>query len=242
MFSASVGLWEALTGKRLFYGGDEGQVIYRILSGPIEPPSSIAPDLPPSLDEIALRGLARPPGERFGSAKEMARALEGSLSPASASEVGDYVHHVAGALLRTRASELAAIESDGATALDPQVSAEQDTDGSKKPRRFWKLGAPWGLVAIAGIGIALFAAKRGALGAAAPSPSSSSVAAPSAVAPAPSPLPASSEVADAPPPTSSAPSHHARGPSVRNPGGSTCDPPFTIDSAGYKHYKRECVR
>src|SRR6202020_1325470 len=50
VFAASVVLWEALTGTRLFKGDDEGGVINTILHEPIPSPRQYAPQLTPELE------------------------------------------------------------------------------------------------------------------------------------------------------------------------------------------------
>ena len=259
IFAASVVLWEILTGKRLFGGGDDGQTVYKILHASIEPPSEHVPELPAALDQVVLRGLSRVPGDRFPTAKEMARALEASYPLATASEVGDYVESAASTLLDTRARELAAIESDvsptgpeaGATTAaertaEPTVPenvvfVERD---ARAPRR-WRLGALLLIVAVAAGGSALLIARRGG-GAPVGSSSSSASSAPSTSSSSASlsfVIPSAAVSSSAEPPASALPTgHRGTRPPVHGPAGGACDPPFTIDSAGYRHYKRECVR
>jgi serine/threonine-protein kinase len=111
VFAASVVLWEALAGRRLFSADSEGEVVGRIIEAKVDPPSRHAPAVPPELDVLTLRGLARDPKERFSSAREMARALESALPAATASEVSDFVERWARASLEDRARQIAAIES-----------------------------------------------------------------------------------------------------------------------------------
>ncbi len=113
VYGASVVLWEALTGKRLF-SGVEGVVIARVLEGAAPRPSSVDSSIPPALDQLVMRGLAKDPADRFPTALEMARAI-GDLGPmASALEIGEWVASVAGETLHERAGLVSAIESSGA--------------------------------------------------------------------------------------------------------------------------------
>ncbi len=112
VYGASVVLWEALTGSRLF-SGVEGVVIARVLEGKPPPPSSVDPSIPPVLDQLVMRGLAKDPADRFPTALEAARAI-GDLGPvASALEIGEWVASVAGETLHERAALVSAIESSG---------------------------------------------------------------------------------------------------------------------------------
>ncbi len=111
IFAASIVLWEALTGQRLFGGESEGEVVKRVLDAHAEPPSKVVPTLPRALDAIVLRGLARDPAERYETARDMARALARALPLAPASDVGEYVERMAAPALALRAERIAKIES-----------------------------------------------------------------------------------------------------------------------------------
>ena len=76
VFAASVVLWEALTGTRLFQGDDEGEVVDQLLHKEIPSPRQYAPAVTRELEEVVMRGLAREPARRFATAREMAIALE----------------------------------------------------------------------------------------------------------------------------------------------------------------------
>jgi serine/threonine-protein kinase len=115
IFAASIVLWEALTGRRLFGGESEGEIVKKVLDAHADPPSKYVPELPRQLDELVLRGLAREPGARYASAREMARALEKCLPLAPASDIGEYVEKMAGPTLAKRAERIAKIESGSLT-------------------------------------------------------------------------------------------------------------------------------
>jgi serine/threonine-protein kinase len=76
IFSAGVVLWEVLTGRPLFLRSNEAATLYAIMNAPIQPPSKLRGDVPPELDKIVLRALARSPGDRYASAEDMAGALD----------------------------------------------------------------------------------------------------------------------------------------------------------------------
>ncbi|WP_394826970.1 serine/threonine-protein kinase [Pendulispora albinea] len=111
VYAASVCLWEALTGKRLFSGENEAMILAQLLSMAVEPPSRFAPDISLALDQVVMRGLSRQPDKRFATAREMAVALERAVSrTASSAEVADWMESVAGAPLAARYRTVAAIE------------------------------------------------------------------------------------------------------------------------------------
>ena len=109
VYGASVVLWEALTGRRLF-AGDEGVVIGRVLEGKVVAPSTVDPEIPPEVDRIVMRGLSKDPLDRYPTALEMARDL-GELDLASALRIGEWVSTLAAATLSERAELVGAVES-----------------------------------------------------------------------------------------------------------------------------------
>jgi eukaryotic-like serine/threonine-protein kinase len=111
VFAASVVLWELLTAERLFSGDDPAPIVHAILEGAVPAPSTRAADLPPVLDDIVVRGLAREPDARFPSCRELAMALEATLPMANAREVGEWVASTASEALQNRAVRVAEIEA-----------------------------------------------------------------------------------------------------------------------------------
>jgi serine/threonine-protein kinase len=102
IFSASIILWEGLTGERLFRADDDGETIGKVLAGVVEPPQSIVPEIDPRLSEIVMRGLARAPADRWPTARNMALALEQDLTLATPSQVAAWVEEMDAAWLEQR--------------------------------------------------------------------------------------------------------------------------------------------
>lgn len=111
IYAAGVVLWETLTAKRLFAGDNEGQVLQKVISGNVTPPSEVEKRVPADFDAILARALAKDPRERFTTAREMAIAVERALGVASSTEVGEWVEHSAHQTLALRANRIAEIES-----------------------------------------------------------------------------------------------------------------------------------
>jgi serine/threonine-protein kinase len=65
-----------LCGRRLFDATGEVEVMLQIAEGPIPPPSSLNPRVPPALSDVVMRALERDLDKRFASGREMARAIE----------------------------------------------------------------------------------------------------------------------------------------------------------------------
>jgi eukaryotic-like serine/threonine-protein kinase len=76
IFSVGVVAWELLAGRRLFRGINEYEVITKIRSGEIPPPSVHNFECPDALDEIVLGALARSLDERWQDAASMRAALD----------------------------------------------------------------------------------------------------------------------------------------------------------------------
>jgi serine/threonine-protein kinase len=69
-------LWEALTLKRLFKGGNDSDTMRQVLESEIPLPSKINGDVLAVFDPIVMRALQRDPDQRYPTAKEMAADLE----------------------------------------------------------------------------------------------------------------------------------------------------------------------
>jgi serine/threonine protein kinase len=75
IFSLGAVLHEMLTLTSLFESDSLVLTFRKILELPIEPPSAIRPSVPPELDAIVMKALARDPGQRYQTAGEMADDL-----------------------------------------------------------------------------------------------------------------------------------------------------------------------
>ncbi|MCU0682759.1 MAG: bifunctional serine/threonine-protein kinase/formylglycine-generating enzyme family protein [Polyangiaceae bacterium] len=79
LWALGVVTYRALTGQLPFAGESFIEVVTQVVSGRITPPSSLRPDLPPSVDRWVERACALEAVARFGSAEEMAHALYEAL-------------------------------------------------------------------------------------------------------------------------------------------------------------------
>jgi serine/threonine protein kinase len=100
LFSLGICFWEMLTTERLFRRASDFENMSAIVSEATPPPSSRRPDVPPEIDELVLRLLAKDPDERFQTADEVVDAIEAvaarTSTVLSASALGRLVRELFG--------------------------------------------------------------------------------------------------------------------------------------------------
>ncbi len=69
-------LYEIFTGKAPYQGATVADIRQLQLMQDPDPPSTLAADLPPVFEQLIARAMAKAPGERYGSAAELAGALD----------------------------------------------------------------------------------------------------------------------------------------------------------------------
>ncbi|MBL8957656.1 MAG: protein kinase [Myxococcaceae bacterium] len=123
VFALGIVLWELLCDKRLFKGDSDVMSQRLVKACQVPRPSELNTQLPPKLDAIVLKSLARNRDERFQSAQELREAIEQYILeaqlPASASHLGAFMQ-------RLYADKIA--ELNDPTKLD-QLSADTDLEG-----------------------------------------------------------------------------------------------------------------
>jgi serine/threonine protein kinase len=137
LFALGAVLWELLAGRKLFRGKTEFDTLKNVAQMPVPPPSSIRGDVPPELDRIVARALARDPAQRYATGQELADDLDRLLETLryQSRALPDLLHELFGAELTSRQipttvltnEMLAACRADpsssGAGALDPTPAA-----------------------------------------------------------------------------------------------------------------------
>ncbi|HJT59926.1 MAG TPA: serine/threonine-protein kinase [Ktedonobacteraceae bacterium] len=84
-YALAIMAYELLTGRSPFQG-NTNQMMYQHLMAPPPPPSALNPALPPTVDAVILRALAKDPAERYLTITEFVRALQQALFPDSATQ------------------------------------------------------------------------------------------------------------------------------------------------------------
>ena len=135
LFSMGIVLWEALTGRRLFRGENNADVLNKILNPKVPAPSTFSEALAP-FDPVIERALAREAEDRFQSAEDFleavenaARELDGVATPRSVARttakwLGDKIE-------RERFAIRTAIDAMGRSQLTPGVLPRPMEGGSQ---------------------------------------------------------------------------------------------------------------
>ncbi len=79
LFSVGVVLYQLLTDKRPFDGENDFSIIQQIIDHTPPPPSSFNARLPPAIDAVVARALAKNREDRFASAHDFAAALQSAM-------------------------------------------------------------------------------------------------------------------------------------------------------------------
>jgi hypothetical protein len=86
-------LYECLTGQIPFPRPTEERALMAHLTDPPPRPTDLRPDLPPAIDEVIAKGMAKDPDERYSSASELLlearRAFGGAVAPAAVGAGGN---------------------------------------------------------------------------------------------------------------------------------------------------------
>ena len=75
IFAVGIILWELLAARRLFTGDTEVQILNKVQAAKVPPISQINRSVPPELESIVHRALARERHERYASARELGQEL-----------------------------------------------------------------------------------------------------------------------------------------------------------------------
>jgi hypothetical protein len=231
------------------------------MSDPPPPPWRDGKAVDAALDAVVRRGLAREPLQRYPSAHAMAIAVGATGPTASPVEIARWVAAHAADDLELADERVRLFEQSPPDSVTGGPLVRELTESNTRPRRTRRFVsgtmAAATVLSVAALGVVaavVFAGRGGRADAGGIAPAAPRVvavdtapsAAPSApVASAPAAPPPSAPVV-APPATSpsaaSAPPPAARTRPVRGRGAAkhACDPPYTVDSSGFKHYDPSC--
>ena len=122
VFALGIVLWEQLTGRRLFKGENDLATQRLVRACQVPAPSSVEPSVPPGLDPITLKALAREPADRFQDAAELRNALEDfalqNAIPTSSSSLAAFMQELYAERIAREADPRFFEEDSGLTDLD----------------------------------------------------------------------------------------------------------------------------
>jgi serine/threonine protein kinase len=98
IFALGVVLYELLTGTRLFKRATDIQTLNAVTECKLAPPSEVNDRIPPDLNEIVMKALAKDRTQRYSEARQLGAALESWLLlhgiPASTAAVAEFMHEI----------------------------------------------------------------------------------------------------------------------------------------------------
>jgi serine/threonine-protein kinase len=161
-------LYECAVGRPPFEGETLLELLKAVALGKVEPPSALRPEISPPLEQVILRAIERDPGARFGSLREMGRALwplaDGRTQTIWQPSFGN--GRISGLFGDTAAPTLMVPKT-------PSPMQRTPTDPSLERRRFRNRGWAWPLGI--GAGLALLGALAIGLSSKGPTPSGSAL-------------------------------------------------------------------
>src|SRR5882724_768242 len=80
VFAVGTCMYEMLTSERLFVGESDFTTLEKVRNATVTPLAQLIPDMPPELDAIVMKALAREVADRWGSAGEMQEALQAYIA------------------------------------------------------------------------------------------------------------------------------------------------------------------
>jgi len=151
LYSLGVVLYELLTGKTPFEGDTPVEIAMKHLSNTPQTPSELRSDIPPELDMVILRALAKDPDERYQSADEMEGDLDRVArgAPVAAATVDAATQVLSRPAVPAGAATAATMIAPPSRVPPPPVVEEEvHEEGGGRPIWPWLLAAAFVIVAI----------------------------------------------------------------------------------------------
>src|SRR5262245_5751828 len=152
IFSLGVVLYWMATGERPFPGESITAVSYKVVHTDPIPPRKLNPSLPPGLENIILRCLAKNPAERFQSGYELARELNELKSGDKTVEHQTTMQRI---VHDPEATRLDSIPLEPVGTVNTTLGTSQTTTPEPKRRKSMVMVALVALLLAAGVGYSL---------------------------------------------------------------------------------------
>ena len=141
IYSIGVILYEELTGRVPFQGDSAVAVALKQVSEAPRRPSAINPNVPPALDAVVMRALAKDPDSRFKDADAFLKALDAAEKAPDTPRAEDTAAY-------------AAVTPEGETDARAEEEPYDDEAERERRRRMWR----WIVVALLAAGVAALVA------------------------------------------------------------------------------------
>jgi serine/threonine-protein kinase len=161
LYSTGVVLYEMLTGKVPFTGDSAIEIAMKHVNELPAAPSTLRPEIPPDLDQIVLRALAKDPDDRYQTAEEFIEDLERleaglpiarATSAAATAVLAGAALGEATELIGESPTRVVAPPPPSAARRPPSYPPASPYDEPPRRRRRW---VPWVLVALLIVGAVL---------------------------------------------------------------------------------------
>lgn len=165
IYSLGIVLYQMLTGRLPFLGESPISVALKHLQEPFEAPRSANPHIPQSVENIIIRAMRKNPQERYASAQQMLADLETCLQPQRLHEPplsfdSDFDSDAdrTRVIPAIRPDMRSTLESPKATIAGEANEPHWDSRGlEERPRRRWVAPTVLGILAVALIGVLVWA-------------------------------------------------------------------------------------
>ena len=139
VFAVGIILWEALAGQRLFLGDTDFQTVKKVQTAAVPSISKINRKVPPELEQIIDRALAREPTQRYQTARSLGMDLSKFLFkfavPVSTFDIGTLVQGAMKERQRSRPAQTSIIDKLIEEALLEFTSLTEDKAPSSRAAR-----------------------------------------------------------------------------------------------------------
>ncbi|MCA9602492.1 MAG: serine/threonine protein kinase, partial [Myxococcales bacterium] len=141
VYALGIVLWELLTMRTLFKAENDLKLHDLVKNPVVEPPSKFVEGIPPELDAVVMRALARDPNDRPASAQEFRRMLANALPAALAVESEQLAELLCVVMADTIRDQHRRLPETISKALKREVGDALDREpGAEDPRELELLG------------------------------------------------------------------------------------------------------
>jgi serine/threonine protein kinase len=146
VFSLGIILWELLTRRRLFKRDNEGATLNAVMNEEIPKIRTVRPQVPVSLEAVAMRALQKLPENRFQSAGEMGAALRDYLlktgEAAGNAEISAFVNGALGERAQNKKSMLERLRTSGKKEIDVTMLNPESSESMPSRSHIEELPTP----------------------------------------------------------------------------------------------------